>query len=225
MSITIPQSIGVTHASSATSLNSATFGSSVTAGNTILFCFASFGSSNTFNSATDSLGNTYSVVASNTTNQNALAYICASSNVLGGANNVITLHVNGTVTAFTILGAIEVAGLSASDGSGNTNGGSSNTTQPSTGSFSTSQANDLIIAMFAANTLSGTITDPSGFNRVGIQSGTTSSGIFTYEIVSSIQSGINPTWSGVGSGAVWRSVGFAYYGTTATVSPALLMLL
>jgi hypothetical protein len=215
--ITFVQKVGVTSASTGTSVNSATFGSSITGGNAIFLAVSSEkvgGGGGTISGATDSNGNTYTIDASSSSGVgNDITTILSCVNVIGGASNIITVTPVGN-SFLTILGAAEFSGIATSSpvdavSAGDHNSGNAN---PDTGSLTTTNANDLIYAGFGSGGIGGTITaQPSGFIEVAhhFSSGTDEDGASSYSIVSSTQSGINPTWT-LSTSPAWNCIGVAY---------------
>jgi|SRR5579864_811314 len=229
--ITVVQGIGNTNGtgvSSSTGLQSSAFGSSITAGNTIICCTASEdgAGSGLIASAADTNGNTYTIDKSQVTaGGHDYFTVLRVSNAAGGASNKITVKPTGTAYV-TILGAIEVSGLtnaSPLDGSPVGTNGSSNA--PAPGAFSTANTNDLLVEGYASNinTISTTVpASPGTWTRVGSYAGGMfENGDSAYQVVLATQSSINPAFSTNQSGG-WACAILAYKasagGTTFTLS-------
>ncbi len=207
----------------ASSLQSGAFGSSPITGNTILVFLWTFNNT-TVTSVVDTTGvNTY-VADKTSTSSGVNCFVYRCSNITGGSTFKITVNMSGNT--FITFCAAEFSGLtnsSPADGSGSTNN-SAASVPPSTGTFSTTNANDLLIATFSGGNPASTVTGPSGFNRIGEShtAGVSEDGDAQYQIVSSTQTNVNPTW-GTSLGG-WRAIGFAYKAAPSGIPWPLLML-
>ncbi len=214
MAITVPQILG-TQSTHATSLQSAAFGSTPTTGNTIIVVIIWFGSGTSITSVVDNVAgspNTYTQDGTTVISGNNHVAVYRCANITGGASFKLTVTFNGS--SFLSFCAIEAAGLantSTLDGAGSTNTGVNNAAQPSTGTFSTSNANDLLLGAFATDSKSNTATVPTGFTVIADDHGANENGNAAYQILSSTQTNINPTWANVNSnGSTWVAIGLAY---------------
>jgi hypothetical protein len=199
------------------SLQSSAFGLAVTSGNTILVQIWTEGDAagQTVTSVTDTLGNTYVQDKTHAAANNLdRCDVWRASNVTGGSGLQITVATSAN--AYITFLANEWSGLANSSpvDASVSNDGVDSSAQPSTGTFSTTNANDLILATFAdGSSQLGSLGVPSGFTNLGTQTGnnTAESGNASYQIVSSTQSSIDPTWSGVASDSGnWSAIGIAY---------------
>jgi hypothetical protein len=219
MSISVVQSLAAFNSGGAqvSSQQSGAFGSSVTGGNTLLvFCWL-YNPGVTVTSVTDTAGNTYTkdaqVQDSVGGSTHADCEVWRSSNVTGGSSFKVTI--NATGSAYISGTACEVSGLTNSgplDGSGSTSGATSLTTSQGTGNFSTTNANDLIVASLSCSGIpNGTLSDPSGYTSIGNlqDGGTNEDGSAVYKIVSATLTNENPSFSWSG-GAYASAIGLAY---------------
>ena len=215
--IAIAQTLGVQHINDTqgASLQSAAMGSVLTSGSTILVFIWMEGDSTGVSvlSVTDLAGNTYvkdaATIAPNNFDD---CEVWRAENATTFSSNKITVTASQSAVFMTFC-ALEATGLASSsplDGAGSTNGGATGT-NPSTGAFSTTNANDLLIATFADGGITGSITVPSGFTNVAkfVGSGF-EAGSADYKIVSTTQSGINPTWAVTTAPGDWAAIGLAY---------------
>jgi hypothetical protein len=124
-------------------------------------------------------------------------------NITGGSSFKITATWGASGASSAIdISAAEVSGLGSSVTVDVTQAGSgvASAGNPATGLFSTSNANDIIVVAMVGNTssTSNSISQPSGFTQIG-QFTIAALGkyclSFGYEIVSSTQSGIDPTFT------------------------------
>ena len=194
-------------------LQSGAFPMPVTTGNTIIVAAGTYLDAGT---VTDTQGNTYIQDLSNTDGSDRYGSIFRASNVVGGSNFKITI----TGPAYITFAAMEVAGLfnaSPLDGAGSSQNYTSGGVW-STGAFSTSNAADLIVATCPIVNVAGTTyVEPAGFTNFGLFN---SPGFVAlsadYQIVSSLQTGINPNWTNTGD--FWLALGVAYKGSATPVS-------
>ena len=214
---------------------SVTFSSSVTTGNTILLTVMGFlktGSASTY-SVSDSEANAYTAdmfvydggtisnpAGSGTPANSAWIGVWRASNVTGGSSFSVTITASqSSATSFVVV-AQEVSGQPAINATSSSWSTSATSTQ-STGTFSTTNADCLIlIGMSGATVAAFTVTSPSSpwssFNKQNGISGDAIGGDCDYQITSGIQSGINPSWSTT-LGVVYASMAIAY---TSVVPPA-----
>jgi hypothetical protein len=209
--IDVIQALPVATTSSGLPLESAAFPLAVTTGNTIIVVIGVY--PNTEPTVTDNSGggNIYvkdkEFILSDVTRR---AYLFRATNVVGGSNFKITV----SLPVYSTFSALEVANLRTipQDGTGSGNGSTGSTT-PTTGSFNTSNARDLLIS-FAAINDAGTTTftsTPAGWTEFA----TAAVGIglnAQFKIVSSPQTGLNPAWI-ISPSNIWTSIGFAYEGS------------
>lgn len=217
MSISVVQTLAASSTTNSTSIQSPAFGSSPTAGNAIVVCVTGVNNtSSTTLSLSDTQGNSYACsycngyssgatdvlsnpASNNITTGTAFVSIWVAANITGGSSFKITATwgASGASSALDISAA-EVSGLGTSATVDVTKAGNgSSTGNPSTGSFSTTNANDIIlVAMGGVSSSTGdSISGPAGFTQIG-QFTVASAGkrllSFCYQIVSSTQSSINP---------------------------------
>jgi hypothetical protein len=219
MSITVNTSWSVARGSAVASVQTGAASVNPTTGNTIIVTvsvYALSGSANAHYTVSDTAGNTYVLDASsvnggnpNNFNQNGML-IFRSTNITGGSNFKITVTVS-TGTSYFTVGAIEVVNLAASPVDTASAGDSGHTGHPDTGSWTTTNANDLLVAGFSDDGI-GTITSPAGFTSFAQNTAAVSGqqADHVYQIVSAIQSAINPQWSLSNTANDWFGVGVAY---------------
>jgi hypothetical protein len=220
MSIAIVQTLAASETSNSTSLQSSAFGSSPTTGNTIAVAVTGVNNTSTTTlSLTDTEGNSYvcalcngysngaTDVISNPASNNissgtSFASLWYAENITGGSSFKITATWGASGASSAIdISAAEISGLGSSVTTDVTQAGNGASSDPATGSFSTSNANDVILLAMTGITssLSGaTITLPSGFTVIGqgVPGGMGKHCIsFCYQIVSSTQSGIDPAFT------------------------------
>jgi hypothetical protein len=218
LDISVVQLLAASETTNAFSLQTPAFASSPTTGNTIFVCVTGeMGTSPGTLSLSDTEGNSYTCdlcncyssgatdVISNPASNNLPAStgfvsIWHAANITGGSSFKITATAGGSGAFAIDIAAAEVSGLGSSAtvdvtkaGNGVASAGS-----PPAGSFSTTNANDIIlVAMVGLGSATGaSITMPTGFTQIGefALSAKTCLG-FGYEIVSSTQSSINPTFT------------------------------
>ncbi len=220
MSISVVQLLAASSTTNSTSIQSSAFGSSPTTGNTILVCVTGQNNTSTTTlSLSDTAGNSYTCLyangyvngstnvlanpaSNNITSGTAFVSIWAAANITGGSSFKITATWGASGSSSSLdISAAEVSGIGTSVTVDVTQpGNGSSTGNPSTGSFSTSNANDIIlVAMEGVSSSTGdSITIPSGYTQIG-QFTVASVGkrllSFCYKIVSSTQSSINPAFA------------------------------
>lgn len=234
MAITIVQTLSVASGGSIGSVQSSAFGSSVTAGNTIVVAVAGYALTSQTGALvfSDTAGNTYTgdIGKSATGTFNSASWstrfvaIYRVTNCLGGASFKITGTFHDGANNYLDFAAVEVSGLDPTplDGAGSSLTGTAS--PATTGAFNTSNANDLIVLSVVCDT-SGTITGPpTNFTRMWTVtgSGAKEGGEGDYQIVSSTQTGLNPSWATPGSG--WAACAIAYKQFSATGFPSSLLL-
>jgi hypothetical protein len=230
MAIAHVQDLAATASNPTMSLQSSTaFGTTPVTGNTILVYVWHYNSFSV-SSVTDNVAgspNTYVKDAASIftgTKPGCDVWRCAG--ITGGAGLKVTANLTGS--SYCTLSASEFSGIltvSPLDGAGATNNGT--TANPTTGVFSTTNANDLLLVSIASTDFaSGTVTEPTGFTRCASEqsTGTFIDGDTGYQIVSSTQSSINPAWT-IAAPHTWASCALAYKaaaggGTTYTLSAA-----
>jgi len=189
-------------------------------GNAIVVCVTgSNTTSSTTLSLSDTEGNSYTCalcngyssgttdvlsnpVSNNIPSGTAFVSIWVAANITGGSSFKITATWGASGASSSLdISAAEVSGLGSSATVDVTQAASgSSTGNPATGSFSTTNANDIIlVAMGGTSSSTGdSITGPSGFTEIG-QFTIASTGkrllSFYYKIVSSTQSSINPAFT------------------------------
>lgn len=210
MSIAHVQDWAVTATGSVSSATSPASGSPVTGGNTIIVTVWYFGGGRIISTVTDSAGNSYTQDKS-IKNGSLGCDVWSKSNATGGTG--VTITVTPDANAIITFTAAEFSGLvtaSPLDGTGSTNTGGGGVA-PSTGTFSTTNANDLLIATFASTQINSNLALPSGFTRINAESsaGSFIDGDAAYQIVSATQTNINPTWGATSTGST-ATVGLAY---------------
>lgn len=213
MSAAVVQSITPTTANGVTLLQSNAFGIAVTTGNTVLVAVGFYGPPTP--TVTDTAGNTYTLDATATglADTARRLYLFRSSNVTGGSSFKVT-STGITGGNYFAIGAVEVSGLTnvtPADGSGVTNV-SDGSTSPSTGNWSTTNADDILISVCAVIDLAGTTfsATPSGFTSWGNVDGGAQIGLnCQYKIVSAAQTNINQSWT-LSTSDDWLTIGYAY---------------
>jgi len=198
--------------------------SPLTTPSTILVFIWVFANPNqSISNVTDTAGNGYAPDGTNqsvSTHQNC--YIYRAQNAGTQANNQITVTLSGS--GYITFCAIEVTGLQTSsplDGAGSTNKsgasqGANFTATP--GTFSTTNANDLIVFTFDDGNMATTNT-PTGYTLVAKEDsgGAMEDGAAFYKIVSTTLTNENPSSSCTGNaGGQWDAVALAYKGAVAT---------
>ena len=203
---------------SGNSLQTSAFGSSVTSGNAVIVTLiGAMGSTAATISISDTESNTYTcdlfdcynsgddVIANpGTTNVPAnkdFVGIWRAANVTGGSSFKATATIGGSNTAAMYLAASEFMNLGSSvtiDTSAHGAAGSG--ANPTTGSFSTTNAHDLIITGCAGSGATGsTLSTPwtSGWTSLcsHVSGGLGLQGDVDYRVVTSTQSGLDPTWT------------------------------
>jgi hypothetical protein len=216
-------------ASLVSTLQSSTFtGGDPSPGDMIVVVIVSGNHGPTVSSVTDTAGsgvNTYTqdkAVLTGTSNDLEI-WSCAN---IGGTLTNLKITVNFTGNTYPVFGAIAVSGMATTKSidTSVSNSGSSQTGQ-CTGEFTTSNASDLIVIAETdgANTSSGTPQTYSGVvppytNFLQETDNADYTDIDAdYQIVSSIQTNVNPTWTlGVSvPGLSWAAVAVAYKATAA----------
>jgi hypothetical protein len=214
MSIAVVQTTTVLGNTGVSSLQSNAFASAVTSGNTVLVTvYGPSVAAGAKIAVTDTEGNTYQPdvgavygasgsVDLGTTSPGSEPYIgiWRASNVTGGSSFKVTATLS-TGTAGLAVSAMEVSGLAnASPVDVTQVNDSAGSTNCSTGSFSTSNANDLILVGASCTYVSvtPTFTAPTGFtdwSKHTQANSAAANGDNGYEVVSSAQSSIDPTWT------------------------------
>jgi hypothetical protein len=189
---------------STTSLTGPASLQAVQAGSTIIVMSGLGGVGDTTTTVTDSLGNSYTNVARETSNVGVNeAAIWKVTTPTGGANVTITVNTSGADKL--TFSAVEVPGLTGLVDKTSVNRGTGTT--PTTGSTGTlSSANELaVIVMVPVNSASQTITTPSGFTRRVNESGNTFQEMdgATFHVGST--AALNPQWTLLNS-ANWLAV-------------------
>ncbi len=223
MSITAVQLLAASATTNSTSLQSGAFGSATTNGNAIVVCVTGVNNTSTTTlSVTDTAGNSYSCIycnaysngiadvlpdpsSNNIASGTSFVSLWLAQNITGGSSFKVTATwgASGASSALDIS-AIEISGLGTTvttdvsqAGIGVATGGN-----PATGTFSTANANDIILvaAVGVTASTSNSFALPAGFTQIG-KSTVASLGKtcldFGYEIVSSTQSSIDPTFTTV----------------------------
>lgn len=137
-----------------------------TAGNLLVVLLSGW-NAETVSSVTDTAGNTYYWTGQRspyTNTDSGFTEIWYAYNITGGASNVVTVNYSGTVT-YREVTVYQYSGIDTSDpyDVGNTGGGgSSSGTSQSTGSANTTQADEVIAAVYAEYD-AGSCTAGSGF--------------------------------------------------------------
>jgi hypothetical protein len=128
----------------------------------------------------------------------------------GGASYKLTFSAAGSTDWSITFQEWLCSGGLVLDGAGSTNSGLAFSTV-TTGAFSTSNANDLILCTFACGQVAGAIGVPTGFTDLAQShtNGANEDGDACYELVASLQVGINPQWTAMDT-LGWASIGLAY---------------
>jgi Fibronectin type III domain len=230
MAIALVQITNNDNTSLANSLQTPAFSSANVAGNTILVGVQGYISATpTTITVTDTQGNTYacdllnaynagsSDIISNPGTNNVPAGVpfvgtFRASGIAGGSSNKVTVALGGSVTGYLAIEAAEFSGVSNSspvDVTSNNAGASGN---PSVGSFTTGYPTDLLFISFGGiGGSSPTVSIPSGFSNIAGNNASSfdADGNSSYELVSAVQSSIDPTWT-VTNFTDWVSVAVAY---------------
>ncbi len=210
MAIAHVQNWSVTEANmgGATSLESAASGSTVTAGNCVVVAITSFLAAiptAVVAGVVDDLGNTYSLAKRQGGSDVGFGdrtdcEIWYCLNVLGGGVGKITVTLSLAFAnlSFAVAEFSGVATSSALDGAGSSNKSDSPTnTVWSTGTFSTTNANDLLVAAYAIDNTQSSVTPDTGFASFGSAEGGSGMGLeCQWKVVSATQTNVNPTMTG-----------------------------
>lgn len=214
----VPIPMNPSYSSNTTQGSSAPLSLSVLPGSALIACITSEGVSGdqTITAVQDSLGNNFTqlstIVPSGTylTRSSVWAYL----NHPGGSDIKVTATTSGD--AYIAVGVTEMPNLVTSsvvDGAASSYG-VQDVTQPSTGSFSTSHADDVILITLSGTLFIGIPPMPAGFTPLytayssasGGQAGSRNLQV-GYKVVSSTQSNINPTWT-----SFYTNVGMVFGG-------------
>lgn len=218
--ITFVQSIPTVSVSPGSSLQSGAFSSTPTNGNSILvfIWWQGSGADSSVSSVADNVAGSPNSYGQDATKADAVPVnhcsVYRAANITGGVSFKITVTMSGS--SFLTFCAAEFSGLKNSsplDGSGSTNQGTGG--NPSTGIFSTSNANDLLIETFASGAMSAYTSPPTNFTgiRNHASNGADEDGAASYRIVASTQSNINPSDT-VTTSVRWACIGLAYEAAT-----------
>ena len=208
MSISIAQTWAKTrNASTASPVPSGNSPQAVASGNTILVAVAGYNFGVTYTCA-DNIGNSYAADVVYTVGSAHLVLFRAS-NVDPGSNAVIT--VTPSASTAIVFGAIEVAGLANSSPLDGGNTGTGTSTAPAPGTFTTTNANDLLLNMYLdVGGGTRTITPPSGSTSFCQEPSSTYIACdFDWQIVSTVQTNIAPTWT-LNASETWLALTQAY---------------
>ena len=184
------------------------FGSAVTAGNTIIVAISHY--SNAIPYVTDSSGNCY-VLDARLYNASVMTNfgvaILRAVNVAGGTPTITVRNVASTAyTQFWAASAIETSPVNLSvQGTGN----NATSATATAGALTTLAANSLVIGLAGTDSAGALTISTSGFTQFGTASGgTTETFDAEYQVYSSIQTGLNVTWTL--SSVAWRALSCAY---------------
>ena len=160
-----------------------------TSGNLLVVCVRYFKESGqVVNSITDTAGNTYTLAVAVTNNINDYLGIYYAKNITGHASNVVTVNFSATVR-FVSVQVLQYSGCDTTSPLDTT--ASSNTQYSGsyvTGSFTTSQANEVLVSTVQIGSTTSSFTVGSGYTQRALS---TSSVHLTQEkIVSSIQTSV-----------------------------------
>lgn len=212
MSATFIQSITPVSVNSGTSIQSSAFASSVTTGSTIFVCVGSYYDTDPGNlSISDTQGNTYtrdlSYFETGGTPQRR-GTLWRASNVTGGSNFKITATLVGS--GYITFGAAEFSVVESASPNASSTNGSPTGTSASTGNFTTTEANGVVIAFTTSVDLAGqSYTPPSGYTGFGQQNLGTGIAIdCRYKIVGTTLTNENPSWT-INNGT-WIAAGAMY---------------
>lgn len=193
----------------------ATFSSSTTAGNAIFVLVWGRGTDGDFGNAFptltcyDSIFSTYSQDQPTKTNSGKGCAIYTALTTSGGPT---TVTISGGPAAAMSVVAVEVSGLTAYD-TGNEDSGTSGS--PAPGAFTTTSADEILLAVFATGATANpaTVTVPSSWTSLASETDGSTYGVggAAYRIVSSIQSSYNPAWTATSD--VWAAIACTYAGT------------
>jgi hypothetical protein len=227
MSIAFVQALAAAGTSTqVTTFTTSAFGAGPTPGNTIIVCVWYYSAATPTMSIDDSTGlNTAKWTQDKTTVIGGLLYcdIWRASNI-AYVSGSYTLTATAIAASYISVTAAEFSGLlnvSPLDGAGGSDGNAT-TGNPDTGTFSTTNANDLLIATFGNGTTSAVNTRPYP-NVIGTlaSNGTDIDGEAVYAIVSSTQSNINPAWTITPGTHIWAGLGVAYKAAAGGATPTL----
>lgn len=134
----------------------------------------------------------------------------------GGCNSVTVNFSTGAFFAtvvFEIAGGTNARDTSAAQcgatGSGSTCTATVSTTTPSTGAITTNHASDLIVSVISTASNFGSVTAPTGFTLAYNGTNNDGSTAVAYQIVSTIQTALNPQWT-LGNALAFPGMTLAY---------------
>lgn len=170
----------------------------VTTGNFIAVFYRAANSSAFTATASDTAGNTYSVVtyATNTSDKCGMLY---AKNITGNAANIVTLTLSGAVP-FRAVMVLQYSGIDPVSPLDTFAIGNGSASTPTVGPFTTSTANELIVAGVMTNSGLSFVAGSGYTLQITAPS---SQGAVEDRIVSSIQTGVTATFSNT---ATWGMV-------------------
>jgi hypothetical protein len=215
----IVQTTASAAASNVTTLSTSSFAAAVTTGNTVIVTLIGLmGTTSETIAISDSEGNTYTCrqfdcngtsgtsnnpitnpATTNVPDLSDFVGIWESANVTGGSGFTVSATIGGSKTAGMTLVAAEFMNLGSSatiDTTKNAYTASGGSYGP--GSFSTSNAHDVIVLGFCGLPSSGvTVAAPSGFSSLSSKTGTSPAyaGASCYQVVNATQSGASPDFT------------------------------
>ncbi|HEY4210838.1 MAG TPA: LysM peptidoglycan-binding domain-containing protein [Steroidobacteraceae bacterium] len=216
---------------SPTNTVSVTFTSAQTAGHLNVIAIGWNNATSTISSVTDTAGNTYTLAIGPTTasgNGRQSIYYAKNINAAAANSNTVTVTFSGSVP-YPDLRATEYSGINTTSPLDVTKGASGSSTSTSSGSVTTTNANDLIIAAnYVANSTSAA---GSGYTQRMITADSsifedrkvTSTGSYSASATQSptgwwimqlaaFKAGTNPSYYSVPAGATWQSIANTLYG-------------
>lgn len=159
---------------------------SVTTGNLIVVGVR-FAVAGAITGVTDTAGNTYVQRATITHSNSTTIEIWTAENITGNANNVVTATYSPATLYWSIF-QLEYSGIATSSSLDATSTAQSASAPITSGTFSTAQADEVIVSYSDVSNVGSTWTLQTGYTQREIDSD--GAGVFCDKIVSSIQSNI-----------------------------------
>ena len=206
------------------------FSSAVLSGSTLVILSVAGGLSGSTISVSDGTNGAYTVGKQGQANPGSGTYPMASGhfflNCAAGSYNITSTNSAGNFNSYGFAVGIEITGLAASsilDAAPAIN--TANSADMSTNRTGTlAQTSEIVIAVGSLiNAGNKTITEPSGFTNIAVNTNHTLYGLIQgsadYQIVSATTS-INADWGAQGSSSFWVGVIFSLKGVTAAPATA-----
>lgn len=140
----------------------------LTAGNLAVVGWRAFhggGGVVTITSATDTAGNTYTVIPGATQDTNVHCGLAYCENTLGDASNVVSLVFDFAEMQFWSIGAVQYSGVALTSALDQSNAGSSGLGAPTSGSITAVQNDEVVIAVAEVAATGGVWTPDTGFTK------------------------------------------------------------